>query len=133
MTTPFTPASLVAKWPRSTFALEERTLQFAANVRAFAKRLPRGMASDVDTQQLLRAAGALAVSYIKANEAPNKTDFTALIQRCLSQAKESTFWLRLIDAGPSDSPTKSKDALVNESRELMRIFFAILRKLRKSA
>ncbi|CAN5433018.1 hypothetical protein BH10PLA2_BH10PLA2_25040 [soil metagenome] len=111
-------------------ALGERTLQFAANVRSFAKRLPRVVGSGNDVQELLRAAAGIGACNIEANEAPNKTEFVAKIRQCLKEAKEATFWLRLIDTGPSDSLTELKAALVQESREFMRIYFAILRKLR---
>lgn len=130
MTTSTTPN---AKKRLSSYALEERTLQFASNVRAFAKRLPRIVGSGEDVQQLLRSAAAIGASYIEANEAPNKTEFVSHIRECLRNAKESRFWLRLIDTGASDSLKEFKDTLATESRELMRIYFAILRKIRLKA
>lgn len=115
-------------------SVEERTLQFAANVAAFVKRLPRMGGAREDAQQLLRSAASIGSSYIEANEASSRTDYVSHIRRCLKEAKESAFWLRLTDTGPSDSLTEFKGTLVLESRELMRIFFAILRKIRhKSA
>jgi four helix bundle protein len=126
--TPITPPA--RKKRPSTYAIEERTLQFGSKVRAFAKRLPKSIASTDDVQQLLRAAAAVGASYIEANEAPTKREFVAQIRICLKEAKESTFWLRLTDTGASDSLSAFKHELVIESRDLMRIFFAILRKIR---
>jgi hypothetical protein len=42
------------------------------------------------------------------------------------EAKESSFWLRLIDIGTSQELEKERQALNKESTELMNIFGAIL-------
>ena len=41
------------------YDLEERTLQFAKEVRAFVKLLPRSTANQEDARQLLRASGSV--------------------------------------------------------------------------
>jgi hypothetical protein len=43
------------------------------------------------------------------------------------EAKESSFWLRLIDTGTSQELEKQREALSKEAIELMNIFGAILR------
>ena len=48
------------------------------------------------------------------------------IKICRREAKESGYWLRLIDTGEGLAP--KRDALVAESTELMKIFGAIVRK-----
>ncbi len=44
------------------------------------------------------------------------------------EAKESSFWLRLIDIGSGQELEKERQALNKEAIELMNIFGAILRK-----
>jgi hypothetical protein len=44
------------------------------------------------------------------------------------KAKESRYWLRLIDAGDDPTVKKFRDNLVQEATELTSIFGAILRK-----
>jgi four helix bundle protein len=44
------------------------------------------------------------------------------------EAKESRYWLRLLDTGENDSADKARDTLIQEATELMNIFGAILRK-----
>jgi hypothetical protein len=44
------------------------------------------------------------------------------------EAKESRYWLRLLDMGNSDDLTLEQQELITEATELMNIFGAILRK-----
>jgi four helix bundle protein len=74
----------------------------------------------------VRASGSIGANYIEANEAIGKKDFAMKIKICRREAKESSYWLRLIEAG--DTLAKQRDELVAESTELMKIFGAIVRK-----
>lgn len=111
-------------------ALEERTLTFAREVRKFVRRLPRQMVQSDDVQQLLRASGSIGANYIEANESLGKKDFVMRIRICLKEAKESVFWLRLMEIGNSERLVAEKERITKESQELLRIFFAILKVIR---
>ena len=50
------------------------------------------------------------------------------IKICRKEAKESCYWLRLIDAGNDSTVEKYRFDLVQEAAELTSIFGAILRK-----
>jgi len=50
------------------YDLEERTLQFAKDIRVFVKMLPRTIANEQDIRQLVRASGSVGANYIEANE-----------------------------------------------------------------
>jgi four helix bundle protein len=110
------------------YDLEERTLQFAKDVRAFVKSLPRTIANEQDIRQLVRASGSVGANYIEANEPLSKKDFVMRIKISRKEAKESRYWLRLLDTGENDSIDKTRDALIQEATELMNIFGAIVRK-----
>ena len=111
------------------FDLEERTEEFARDVRRFLKMLPRGAANDEDGRQLLRASGSVGANYIEANEAVSRKDFILRIKICRKEAKESGYWLRLLDLeGAGADLTAWRDDLIREATELMKIFGAILRK-----
>jgi hypothetical protein len=86
------------------YDLEERTLQFAKDIRVFVKALPRTIANEQDIRQLVRASGSVGANYIQANESLSKKD------------------------GENDSADKTRDALIQEATELMNIFGAIVRK-----
>jgi four helix bundle protein len=79
------------------YDLEDRTLQFAERVRAFVKKLPKTPANIEDGRQLIRASGSVGANYIEANESLSKKDFLMRAKICRKEAKESRYWLRLID------------------------------------
>ena len=108
------------------FDLEERTFQFAKAGRAFVKQLPRTISNIEDVKQFVRASGSIGANYIEANEAIGKKDFLMKIKICRREAKESCYWLRLIDI---DGKLEAEQAhLLNEAQQLMKIFGAIARK-----
>jgi four helix bundle protein len=108
------------------YDLEDRTFEFARASRAFVKQLPRTISNIEDVKQFVRASGSIGANYIEANEAIGKKDFVMKIKICRREAKESRYWLRLID---SDGKLESEQAwLLNEADELMKIFGAIARK-----
>ena len=102
------------------YDLEERTYQFAKDIRAFVKTLPRTIANEQDIKQLMRASGSVGANYIEANESLSKKDFMMHIRISRKEAKESRYWLRLLDTGEND--------LIQEAIELTNIFGAIVRK-----
>jgi four helix bundle protein len=109
------------------YDLEDRTLEFARQVRVFVGKLSKTTANLEDGKQLLRSSGSVGANYIEANEALSKEDFLMRIKICRKEAKESRYWLRLIDTGGSELEKEGK-ALENEARELTHIFGAIVTK-----
>jgi four helix bundle protein len=110
------------------YDLEDRTFTFAKNVRAFARQIPRTIANIEDTKQVVRSSGSIGANYIEANESLSKRDFLMRIKICRKEAKESRYWLRLIEAGDDATVEKYRDDLLQEATELTNIFGAILRK-----
>ena len=108
------------------YDLEERTFQFAKDVRAFVKLLHRSIANEEDTRQLIRASGSVGANYIEANESLGKKDFGLHIKISRKEAKESRYWVRLLDTGEEESLGKTRDALMQEATELMKIFGSIV-------
>ena len=84
------------------FDLEERSFLFAKNVRQFVKNLPRSIAGMEDTKQLVRSSGSVGANYIEANESLGKKDFVLRIRIARKEAKESKYWLRLIETSSSE-------------------------------
>jgi four helix bundle protein len=111
-----------------TYDLEDRTQAFAKNVRNFVKKLPKTIANIEDGKQLIKASGSVGANYIEANEALGKKDFTMRIKICRKEAKESRYWLRLIDTCSEAELENERQDLEKEATELMNIFGSILRK-----
>lgn len=110
------------------YDLEERTFIFARNTRVFVKKLPRTIGNIEDGIQLIRSSGSVGANYIEANEALSKKDFYMRIKISRKEAKESRFWLNLVDTGNLAELEAERSRLIQEATELMNIFGAILRK-----
>src|SRR5438034_8813815 len=97
------------------YDLEERTFQFAKVSRAFVKQLPLTISNIEDAKQFVRASGSIGANYIEANEAIGKKDFIMKIKICRREAKESRYWLRLLE---SDGKLEAnQEELLNEAEE----------------
>jgi four helix bundle protein len=108
------------------YDLEERTAEFAELSHSFVKKLARTIGNIEDAKQFIRASGSIGANYIEANEALGKKDFLMKIKICRREAKESAYWLKLLDCdGKLES---AQTSLLTEARELMKIFGAIVRK-----
>ena len=111
-----------------TYDLEDRTLKFAKNVRTLVKKLSKTIWNLEDGKQLIKASGSVGANYIEANESLSNKDFVMRIKICRKEAKESRYWLRLIDTGGELTHENERKDLENEATELMNIFGSILRK-----
>ena len=109
------------------YDLEERTYAFAWRAVRFVRRLPKDIASVELAKQLVRAAGSVGANYIEANEALSRKDFIYRIKICRKEAKESRYWLRLLEP-PGRASEAERRVLAQEAAELTRIFGAILKK-----
>jgi len=94
----------------------------------FVKTLPRGIANEEDAKQLVRSSGSTGANYIEANESLSKKDFVMRVKISRKEAKESRYWLSLLDTGGDKSVERKRASLIQEATELMNIFGAILRK-----
>jgi len=110
------------------YDLEQQTFDFAKQVRLFIRQIPKTVANVEDIRQLVRASGSVGANYIEANESLSKKDFLMRIKICRKEAKESRYWLQLIDAGHELKIEKLRLELVQEATELTSIFGAIFRK-----
>jgi four helix bundle protein len=108
--------------------LEERTFQFAKMVTLFTKTLPRNFSKQEYVKQLVRSSGSIGANYIEANEALSKKDFAMRIRISRKEAKESSYWLRLIIETNGNEFKSGGMDLMRESEELKKILSAILLK-----
>lgn len=89
------------------------------------KLLPRTICNLEDVKQLVRSSGSVGANRIEANEPLSKKDLIMRIKISCKEAKESVYWLRLLDAEPNQPA--ERDLLVREAGGLINIFGAILR------
>ncbi len=110
------------------YDLEERTTAFAKRVRAFVKQLKKSIANIEDGRQVIKSSGSVGANYREANEALSKKDFSMRIKICRKEAKESEYWLSLIDTEGDGDLEQERISLKDEAMELVKIFNAILQK-----
>jgi len=110
------------------YDLEDRTYEFARRVRGFVKKLPRTLCNAEDVKQVVRSSGSVGANYIEANESLGKKDFRMRLRISRKEAKETRYWLRLLDTQGNTELGVERDKLVQESKELMLILGSILQK-----
>jgi len=75
--------------------------------------------------QLIRASGSVGANYREANEALSKKDFTYRIKISRKEAKESHYWLELLQEA-SPEYTDEIRILSTEALELKKILSSIV-------
>ena len=113
---------------KPVYDLEERTFQFAKDIRLFVKTLPNTIANIEDGKQLIKASGSVGANYIEANESLGKKDFSMRIKISRKEAKESAYWLRLIHETNNLKNADEAFRLMQEAKELKNFFSSILAK-----
>ena len=88
------------------------------------KSLSKSLANIEDAKQLIGCSGSVGANYIEAEESLSKKDFLMRIKISRKEAKESKYWLELIE--PKNDFVKDRDSLIREAIELTKIFGAIV-------
>ena len=114
---------------KEPYDLEERTFLFAQDVRKLVKQLPKTIGNLEDGKQVIRSFGSVGANYIEAQEYTGVKDRILRIKISRKEAKESRFWLRLVDIGENADLNVERERLAQEANELMLIFGAIMRKI----
>jgi len=106
------------------YDLEDRTQSFSRIVFSLVGNVPKSVVNLEITKQLVRSAGSIGANYIEANDSLSKKDFAMRVKICRKEAKETIYWLNLLEK--IEKPEK----LIHEATQLMKIFGAILEKVK---
>lgn len=109
------------------YDLEDRTTVLGQKIVGFVKKIPRNQVTDPLSIQLIRAGTSIGANYCEADGAVTRADFKNKITICRKEAKETRYWLRVIGSTFPEY-TDSTNGLIQEVRELIFIFSAILKK-----
>jgi four helix bundle protein len=115
---------------RHAFDLEERTAVFGEAIVRFSKKIPRDATNNRLTDQVVGCGTSIGANYREANESVSKKDFRFSISRCVKEAKETKFFLRMVAASEAQLVDEAR-VLYREGNELHMIFAKIFRKLRE--
>src|SRR3977135_1166994 len=81
---------------RPKYDLEERLLEFTANIVRLADSLPNTKASNHIAGQLLRCGTSPLANHGEVEAAESRKDFLHKLRICLKELRETWRWLRLI-------------------------------------
>src|SRR3989338_8922681 len=110
-----------------TFDLEERTFRFSSRVRDLIAKIPRTITNIEYLKQLARSSGCVRANYIEGNDALGDRDFLVKIKTSRREAKESSYWLKLLTVPDDKELQLERQNLAQEATEFVRIFSAMIR------
>jgi four helix bundle protein len=113
------------------FDLEERLLDYAADVIRFVQRLPRTREGNHVANQLLRSGTSPLPNHGEAQAAESINDFLHKMHICLKELRESRRWIRLVERVPLTKANEQLNRLLQETEELVLIFAASIRTAEK--
>ena len=113
------------------YDIKERCLRFAVKIVSFVDRLPKTIAGYEIGRQLLKAGTSVGANVEEADGAVSKKDFVNKIGIARKEARESNYWLKVIDLSnllKKQNDNEELKWLLNESKELMKILSSIMSK-----
>ena len=113
--------------PRHPVDLEERSAVFGESIVRFSKTIPRNPSNNRLIDQVVGAGTSVGANFCEANDCFSKKDFRFTVKRCIKEAKETRFFLRMIAAS---EPLLADEArtLFREATELLKILATMYRK-----
>lgn len=109
------------------FDLEERSAVFGEQIVRFSKTIPRNPTNDRLINQLVGAGTSVGANYCEANDSLSKKDFRHSVSRCVKEAKETRFFLRMIAASEPELAVQARE-LWREATELLRILASMYKR-----
>jgi four helix bundle protein len=114
------------------YDLEDRLLEFAANIVELTESLPATRAGNHIAGQLLRCGTSPLSNHGEVEAAESRRDFLHKLRICLKELRETKRWLRLVRRVKKLSQSADVSLCLNEVEELIRIFVASVRTAQKS-
>ncbi|MGA2139264.1 MAG: four helix bundle protein [Verrucomicrobiia bacterium] len=115
------------------YDLEERLLEYSAQIVRLVDRLPRTPAGNHVGGQLLRSGTSPLPNHGEAQAAESPKDFVHKMSVCLKELRETRRWLRLAMRVPLITPPSQFEPVLKETEELIKIFYTSIRTANKSS
>lgn len=106
--------------------IQQRTFEFGRQIIRIVDRLPRTTAGIQIGRQLVASGTSVGANMQEADGAESRADFIHKVGVALKEAKETHYWLRLVEAEllPNEADVQ---ILIQESMELSKIVASIKR------
>ncbi|HEY3897730.1 MAG TPA: four helix bundle protein [Chthoniobacter sp.] len=115
------------------FDLEERMLAHAARIVGLYDSLPAGSGARQIGDQLVRSGTSPYLHHGEVEAAESIDDFIRKLKVCLKELRETWRALRLLQRTLQISNTGEIDSLVEETQQLIRVFYTSIRTAQKRA
>lgn len=109
----------------------ERTTMFSRKIRRFIKQIPSTPFDIDDKKQIIDSSGSIGANYTESTEAMSKRDSIKCLKIARKEAKETIYWLKVIDANEDLTLEKEQESLAQEAQEIFLILCSMLGKLEK--
>ncbi|MDO8429146.1 MAG: four helix bundle protein [Candidatus Daviesbacteria bacterium] len=113
--------------PKKIFDIRQRTLDFTVSILKLASLLPKNTAGFVIANQLIRSGSSVGANIEEAQDSASKKEFIHSMTISLKEARETQYWLNVIEAADLISDIKLVQAL-KEIQELVKILTTIVKK-----
>ena len=104
---------------------------FSARIIRLADSLPNTRAANHIAGQVLRCGTSPYANHGEIEAAESRKDFIHKLKVCLKELKESRRWLRLLSRAGL-VPAQKMAAILNETEQLIKIFFTSIRTAQKT-
>ncbi len=115
------------------FDLEDRLLDYAAEIIRFTESMVKSDAGRHVSGQLLRSGTAPLAHQGEASSAESTKDFVHKMKVALKELRETLRWIKLVVRVPLIKETTKAEKLLTETDELIRIFVSSIRTARSNA
>jgi len=113
------------------FDLEDRLLDYAADIIRLVEQIPLTRAGNHIANQLIRSGTSPLPNHGEAQAAESKNDFVHKMTICLKELRETRRWLRLILKIYASKLSFEIKSLLKETEELIMIFSASIKTARQ--
>jgi four helix bundle protein len=113
--------------PINRYDIYERIFNFVLLVLQLTENLPKTYTNQVIVSQLVRSVTSMGANSQEADGANSKKDFIHCLTIVRKEAKETFYWIRLIESlNPKNNQITQK--LLNEDNEIVAIISSIIKK-----
>jgi four helix bundle protein len=109
------------------FKLEERLIDFAANIILFTNHVDKSYAGNHLVGQIVRSSTSPSLNYGEAQSAESKKDFIHKMGICLKELRETFNCLKIIERANLTSNAELINKLKIEVNELISIFVSSIK------
>ena len=105
--------------------LLKRTFNFGISCLKFLRKLESNPENNLIRFQLGKSCTSIGANYEESQAGSSKADFTNKVKIALREARETTYWLRILKE-LNDNNDESLELLIKEGQELKNILGAIV-------